>query len=72
MNVIKRTAAMAIAAGCLTAPRLAAHHGTTINYDRSKQWTAKAVVTEFKVRQPARAAVLRRDGRQGQRHALER
>jgi hypothetical protein len=24
-----------------------AHHGTLINYDRDKQWTSKAVVTEF-------------------------
>jgi len=31
---------------------LAAHHGTNINYDRSKQWTAKAVVTEFKYVNP--------------------
>jgi len=29
-----------------------AHHGTNINYDRSKQWTAKAVVTEFKYVNP--------------------
>jgi Family of unknown function (DUF6152) len=26
---------------------LTAHHGTLINYDRDKQWTSKAVVTEF-------------------------
>lgn len=32
--------------------QLAAHHGTNINYDRSKQWTAKAVVTEFKYVNP--------------------
>ncbi len=29
-----------------------AHHGTNINYDRSKQWTAKAIVTEFKYVNP--------------------
>ena len=52
MSVMKRTAAAAIAVACLTAPRLAAHHGTNINYDRSKQWTAKAVVTEFKYVNP--------------------
>jgi uncharacterized protein DUF6152 len=52
MNVISRTAAVVIAVACLSAPRLAAHHGTNINYDRSKQWTAKAVVTEFKYVNP--------------------
>ena len=31
---------------------LGAHHGTLINYDRSKQFTAKAVVTEFKYVNP--------------------
>jgi hypothetical protein len=31
---------------------LGAHHGTNINYDRSKQFTAKAVVTEFKYVNP--------------------
>ncbi|HVZ22195.1 MAG TPA: DUF6152 family protein [Vicinamibacterales bacterium] len=31
---------------------IAAHHGTLINYDRSKQWTAKAVVREFKYVNP--------------------
>ena len=30
----------------------AAHHGTNINYDRSKQWTAHAVVTEFRYINP--------------------
>ena len=29
-----------------------AHHGTNISYDRSKAWTAKAVVTEFKYVNP--------------------
>ena len=52
MNIINRTAAVVIAVACLSAPRLAAHHGTNINYDRSKQWTAKAVVTEFKYVNP--------------------
>jgi hypothetical protein len=52
MNIISRTAAVVIAAACLSAPRLAAHHGTNSNYDRSKQWTAKAVVTEFKYVNP--------------------
>jgi hypothetical protein len=31
---------------------VAAHHGTNISYDRSKAWTAKAVVTEFKYVNP--------------------
>ena len=52
MNIISRTAAVVVAAACLSGPRLAAHHGTNINYDRSKQWTAKAVVTEFKYVNP--------------------
>jgi hypothetical protein len=29
-----------------------AHHGTTINYDRSKQWTAKVTVVEFRYVNP--------------------
>ena len=29
-----------------------AHHGTLINYDRAKQWTAKVVVTEFRYVNP--------------------
>jgi len=29
-----------------------AHHGTNINYDRSKQWSATVVVTEFKYVNP--------------------
>ena len=51
MNIISRAAAAVIAAACVSAP-LAAHHGTNINYDRSKQWTKKAVVTEFKYVNP--------------------
>lgn len=47
-----KTAAAILAASLLFAPQLAAHHGTNINYDRSKQWTAKAVVTEFKYVNP--------------------
>ena len=45
-----RNLAMSIAAAAAVvagAPTLGAHHGTNINYDRSKQFTAKAVVTEF-------------------------
>jgi Family of unknown function (DUF6152) len=37
----------------LLASRIAsAHHGTLVAYDRSKQWTAKAVVTEFRYVNP--------------------
>ncbi len=50
MKVIKAVAAL-IAVAAMAAP-LAAHHGTNINCDRSKQWTAKAVVTEFKYVNP--------------------
>jgi hypothetical protein len=49
-----RTAAAIAAIACvwLGAATLAAHHGTNISYDRSKQWTAKAVVTDFKYVNP--------------------
>jgi len=49
---------------------LTCHHGTNIDYDRSKQWTAKAVVTEFQYVNPwpsrrhvrvVRALVLNRE-----------
>jgi hypothetical protein len=36
----------------MTAATLGAHHGTTINYDRSKQWTAKVAVVEFRYVNP--------------------
>ena len=53
MNMKTAAPAVALAAALLTAPTtLGAHHGTNINYDRSKQWTAKAVVTEFKYVNP--------------------
>jgi hypothetical protein len=52
MNLMKRTAVVAIAVASVWVLRLEAHHGTNINYDRSKQWTAKAVVTEFKYVNP--------------------
>jgi len=48
---VRRAAAGLIVAVALVTP-VAAHHGTNINYDRSKQWTAKAVVTEFKYVNP--------------------
>jgi len=31
---------------------IAAHHGTSINYDQSKRWTAKVIVTEFRYVNP--------------------
>ena len=46
------TGALALTA-LLTAPAaVVAHHGTNISYDRSKMWTAKAVVTEFRYVNP--------------------
>ena len=43
-----------LAAGTLLMPTppATAHHGTNISYDRSKQFTAQAVVTEFQYRNP--------------------
>jgi Family of unknown function (DUF6152) len=52
MHMKTAAAATLVTAALLTAPNLHAHHGTNINYDRSKQWTAKAVVTEFKYVNP--------------------
>ena len=49
---MKTAGAAVVVAAALMAPTLSAHHGTNINYDRSKQWTAKAVVTEFKYVNP--------------------
>ena len=43
----------AVALTALLAPwSTGAHHGTNISYDRSKQFTAQAVVTEFQYRNP--------------------
>jgi hypothetical protein len=44
--MLQRIALGLLAVTCATAA-LGAHHGTLINYDRDKQWTSKAVVTEF-------------------------
>jgi hypothetical protein len=53
MKIHTSALALVVVAVLLAAsPRLDAHHGTNINYDRSKQWTAKAVVTEFKYVNP--------------------
>jgi hypothetical protein len=48
---VSQAVATLIVVTAIAAP-LVAHHGTNINYDRSKQWTAKAVVTEFKYVNP--------------------
>jgi hypothetical protein len=34
------------------ATAVSAHHGTLVSYDREKQWTAKATVTEFRYLNP--------------------
>lgn len=39
--------ALGLVAATFATAALGAHHGTLINYDRDKQWTSKAVVTEF-------------------------
>jgi hypothetical protein len=51
-NTHLRTPGFAAAAVIASVIGLGAHHGTLINYDRSKQFTAKAVVTEFKYVNP--------------------
>ena len=52
----KRQAVVCVAAlltGVMAGPRSTrAHHGTNISYDRSKQFTAQATVTEFQYRNP--------------------
>jgi hypothetical protein len=45
-------AAFVLATLVLSGARAVAHHGTNISYDRTKAWTAKAVVTEFKYVNP--------------------
>jgi hypothetical protein len=39
--------ALSVLAVTVATTAVGAHHGTLINYDREKQWTSKAVVTEF-------------------------
>jgi hypothetical protein len=52
--VVRRNVGVWSAASAMivSAAVLSAHHGTSINYDRSKQWTAKVVVTEFRYVNP--------------------
>jgi hypothetical protein len=45
------TAMVALVLAALSVP-LAAHHGTNISYDRSKQFTKQATVTRFEYRNP--------------------
>jgi hypothetical protein len=45
------TAIVAFVLAALSVP-LAAHHGTNISYDRSKQFTRQATVTRFEYRNP--------------------
>jgi hypothetical protein len=53
MKNLMRAGGFAVAAVMwLGAVSLAAHHGTTISYDRSKSWTLKAVVTDFRYVNP--------------------
>jgi hypothetical protein len=52
MHVRIPAAAAAIVSLWMGAATLVAHHGTNISYDRSKQFTAKAVVTDFKYVNP--------------------
>jgi hypothetical protein len=52
MSQITRGAAALLALMWLTTTPLPAHHGTNINYDRSKQWTSTAEVTDFKYSNP--------------------
>ena len=47
-----RISGLAAAAVLAGVAGLTAHHGTLINYDRAKQFTVKAVVTEFKYVNP--------------------
>jgi Family of unknown function (DUF6152) len=46
------TAAVAAVALVLTTLPLAAHHGTNISYDRTKQFTRQASVTRFEYKNP--------------------
>jgi hypothetical protein len=52
MSARQRAAAVVVVCAALGVVRLAAHHGTLVSYDRDKQWTAKAVVTEFRYLNP--------------------
>ena len=50
--MLRRTLGACVIACIAMTGNAVAHHGTTINYDRSKQWTAKVTVTEFRYVNP--------------------
>ena len=53
MRMTRMCAALAVAAIMTFGAAVAlAHHGTLVSYDREKQWTAKATVTEFRYLNP--------------------
>jgi len=51
-STVRRAALVAAALLLGGSPLVTAHHGTNISYDRSKQFTTQAVVTEFEYRNP--------------------
>ena len=51
-NMRTRVALMVAAIVVSGAAVAIAHHGTLVSYDRDKQWTAKATVTEFRYLNP--------------------
>jgi hypothetical protein len=50
-SAVWRCLAAAVIFGAVTSTA-GAHHGTLVSYDREKQWTAKATVTDFKYLNP--------------------
>ena len=50
-NRVLVVTAVTVAVLMISVPMLA-HHGTNISYDRTKMWTQKAVVTEFRYANP--------------------
>ena len=50
-NRVRVVTAVTVAVLMISVPMLA-HHGTNISYDRTKMWTKKAVVTEFRYANP--------------------
>lgn len=50
-SAVWRCLAVAVIVGAV-ASTVTAHHGTLVSYDREKQWTAKATVTEFRYLNP--------------------
>jgi hypothetical protein len=53
MTMTRIGAALGVAAMLTVGAAVAtAHHGTLVSYDREKQWTAKATVTEFRYLNP--------------------